>query len=77
MRFDVSSDATPQAISKTNHYYLFGLVPSKKVDLAEYCPGGTAAVVEETTFLNGLCRAVTLGIWSPRTSRYYCHAGAA
>ena len=77
MRFDISPDATTAPISTMKSYYLFGLVPTKQIDLAQYCPNGTAAIVEETTFLDGFCGAITLGIWTPRTSRYYCSGGAA
>lgn len=77
MRFDISPDASAPPISDMKSYFLFGLVPTRQIDLAQYCPNGTAAIVEETTFLDGFCGLITLGIWTPRTSRYYCSGGAA
>ena len=76
LRFDIAPESASQPVSTMKSFFLWGLVPTKKIDLAQYCPNGTAAVSEETTFLDGLCGVVTLGIWSPRTSRYYCLEGA-
>ncbi len=77
MRFNVSRDASTPPISVMKSYFIYGLVPTRKIDLAQYCPNGTAAIVEDTTFLDGFCSIITLGIWTPRTSLYYCSGGAA
>ena len=51
---------------------VFGLAPTVKVDVRRHCPHGVVAVREEITFLDGLFANLTLGIWTPRSSWYYC-----
>ncbi len=62
--------------SDLKSYWFWGLTPHKRIDMSGQCPAGVAKISEETTFLNGLGTLVTLGIWSPRQSTYYCLRGS-
>ena len=44
--------------------------------MRQYCPAGAVAVREETTFVDGLFDLITLSIYSPRSTTYYCAAEA-
>lgn len=72
MRFEHAHVPTANVVSEHKNFYLAGLVPTRVVDVSEKCPYGAAAVMEETTFADGLARVVTLDIWTPRSSTYYC-----
>ena len=72
IRFDVSPNPSPIPITERKSYYLFGLTPTRHIDLATHCPKGTAAVVEETTVGDRILGLITLGIYTPRTTHYYC-----
>ena len=60
-----------EPVDNRKSYWFFGS-SSKDVDLRAICPGGTARIVEETTFLDGLYGNLTLGIYTPRSSSYWC-----
>lgn len=86
MRFELTdaepADGTdagePPASASVYHrrsFFAWGLAPTMEVDVAKYCPHGALAIREQTTFVDGLCAAVTLGIWEPRSSWYTCRAG--
>lgn len=77
MRFDIShlpTAAVAPPIEEWNSYWLGGVTPLIDVDVSQKCPNGAVAIRESTTFLNGLVAFVTLGIYTPRTSWYYCRA---
>lgn len=83
----LASAACYHSIVKTNlqpgteaHHIAFatswinGLVPAR-VDAGQYCPGKRWAMVEtQTSFVNGLVRVLTLGIYSPMDIRITCAA---
>lgn len=72
MRFEVSRGPQGEVVYDRKSFFLWGLVPTKEVDVSRYCPAGVTAIREETRFSDGLLSAITLGIWEPRSSWYYC-----
>lgn len=58
----------------THHFFISGLGQSKTIDAAAICGSADKVVRTETqeTFVNGLLRFVTLGIYTPREARVYC-----
>lgn len=58
----------------SQHFFINGLAQEKEINASDVC-GGTdkvAKVEVQQTFLNGVLRAVTLGIYTPREARVYC-----
>jgi hypothetical protein len=72
MTIDVANGAKGDVVFERKHFFFWGLAPTKNVDVLEHCPGGAVAIRENTTFVDGLCNFVTLGIWAPRSSWYHC-----
>ena len=66
----VPYDPTPIVDRKT--FWLFGCFPEQNIDVSAICPGGVSAIEEETSFSDVLLTAVTLEIYTPRTTSYYC-----
>jgi hypothetical protein len=52
--------------------WLFGLVPPKLVSTAGKCQQGIARVETQITFVNGLVRFLTLGIYTPMWIKVTC-----
>lgn len=77
MRFQVSDTPHDKVVYDRKAYFLWGLAPTKKVDVLTHCPAGVTAIREQTTFVDGLCSLFTLGLYEPRSSWYYCRAEAA
>ncbi len=67
----VSSNAD---VSESTDFFLWGLTPeSVDVVLANHCGGATPKQFQaQTTFIDGLLGAITLGIYSPRSYRVWC-----
>jgi len=62
-----------EPIRDRKSYLLFGLVSlDRRVDVSRYCPYGVAAIREQTSFVDGLITFPLLGLWSLRSSWYYC-----
>jgi hypothetical protein len=57
--------------------WLWGLVAAQPIDVRQQCPSGTAMIESETSFVNGLVGALTLGIWTPQHVRVTCASGSA
>ena len=74
MRFELTNVPAERVVQEHKSFFLWGLVPTRVVDVTEKCPGGAAAVMEETSFLDGLADSFTLGIYTPRSSTYYCRS---
>lgn len=74
MRFRVDEGRTSKVVHHRKSFFLWGLTPTRTVDVSTYCPHGALAVREETTFVDGLLNSITLGIWTPRSSWYHCKA---
>ena len=67
---DAPYDPTPVVDRKS--FWLWATFPLRDVDVRVFCPEGVSAIEEKTTFSDGLFSSLTLGIYSPRTSYYYC-----
>ena len=76
MSFDVAEGPSGKIVQERRSFYFWGLTPTRSIDVLQYCPAGAVAVSEEETFVDGVFAAITLGIWSPRTSYYHCASGA-
>jgi hypothetical protein len=74
MRFELVKEPTADVVYERKSFFLWGLTPTKKVDVLARCPNGAAAIREQMTFTDGLFSVPTLGIWSPVSSWYYCRA---
>lgn len=72
MHFELADAEYEHVVYERKSYFLWGLVPTVEVDASKHCPTGTAAIREQTTFTDGLLALLTLGIWEPRSSWYYC-----
>jgi hypothetical protein len=77
MRFDVGTGRVSEVVYERKSFYLGGLAPTRKVDVSVHCPNGAVAIKEQTTFVDGLLSVITLSIWTPRSSWYYCAAEGA
>lgn len=76
MRFELQPSPQGEIVREHKSFWFWGLTPMRTIDVQQKCPNGVVAIKEETTFRDGLCDAVTLGIWSPRSSYYYCRPPA-
>jgi hypothetical protein len=71
--FQVSREPyDPKPIIDRKTFWVFAWFPTFEVDVRAICPAGVAAIEEQTTFTDGLLTILTLNIYSPRTSYYYC-----
>ncbi len=75
MRFEVADEPHDRVVYDRKSFFLWGLTPTKEVDVSAHCPDGVAAIREETRFSDGFFGFITLGIWQPRSSWYYCLGG--
>jgi hypothetical protein len=55
--------------------WLWGLVAAEPIETRPMCPSGVAVVTTETSFVNGLVGAVTLGIYTPQHVTITCASG--
>jgi hypothetical protein len=74
--FEVSKEPHETVQSHRKSYFMWALTPHQTIDMREKCPNGVAAIMEETNFVDGLLSTLTIGIYSPRTSTYYCLGGS-
>ena len=73
IRFDLSNQRETSVVYERKSFFLWGLVPSnREVDVRTKCPGGAAAIREQTSFTDGLFTVLFFGIWELRSSWYYC-----
>lgn len=72
MRFELVDEPATQRVTERKSYFFWGLTPTQRIDVLSKCPHGAAAIMEETTFVDGLLQVPTLGIWAPRSTTYYC-----
>jgi Bor protein len=76
-RFHVSAaPSAPTPVVEHKSFWVFAWFPTQEVDVRAICPDGVATIEEETTFLDGFISTLTLSIYSPRTSYYYCRLSA-
>lgn len=59
------------------HYFLWGLIGEKTVNLKQVCPNGAARWMNQQSFVDGLLGAITIGIYIPRTIEIECAGGKA
>ena len=57
--------------------WLWGLVAAHPLEVSQQCRSGTASIETETSFVNGLVGALTLGIYTPQHVRITCASGSA
>jgi hypothetical protein len=74
MRFEVGEGQPGEVVHDRKAFWLFGLVSTKNIDVTAICPSGALAIEEETSFVDGLFSFLTLSIYTPRSSTYYCAA---
>ena len=65
---------TQPNVEKSSHFFIVGIGQEDEINPAKICSGveNIAKVETELSFLNGFLRALTWGIYSPRTKRVYC-----
>jgi hypothetical protein len=73
IRFDVTHEPVSGApIEDRKAFYWWGTYPELRIDMRTICPNGVKRIEEMTTFTDGVFNAITLGIYTPRTSLYWC-----
>jgi len=73
IRFDLSHDPVAgDPIEDRKDFYWWALYPTMRVDVSQFCPQGALRVVEENAFTDIVLSGFTLGIYTPRTSFYFC-----
>lgn len=75
MHFEVGDGPAGVVVKDRKTYWIGGLAPTQRVDVAQFCPNGAVGITEETTFVDGLLSFVTLSIYTPRSTYYHCSAG--
>jgi hypothetical protein len=76
MRFELEQTADTREVHDRHSYFFWGLVPTKVIDVREKCASGVVALRENTSFLDGLLGLPSFGIWSFRSTTYYCRPAA-
>jgi hypothetical protein len=71
----IETEAKPSTITIEQPFasgWLFGLVPPKLLSTGSKCQHGLARVETQITFVNGLVRFLTLGIYTPMWIKVTC-----
>ncbi|WP_084649493.1 Bor family protein [Saccharospirillum impatiens] len=65
--------SVPQ-FEQTQPFYFWGLTPDKQsINVSDVCGESSVRQIQtQSTFENGFLSVITLGIYSPRTSRVWC-----
>ena len=71
MRFDLVPEPPGAVFTERTSYFLWALVPTRKIDVLEKCPYGAVAIVDGSE-AGGVGVVPTLGLWSRRSTTYYC-----
>ena len=74
MRFELVQEPYAAVITNRKSYFFWGLVPTVKVDVLKKCPYGAVAIVDGSDPRGGMVWIPTFGLWSRRTTTYYCRA---
>jgi hypothetical protein len=74
IRMEVSHTPTTAPPIEDWHGYWFWGLTSADIDMSKICPAGTVAIEEDQTFLDGLIGQLTIGIFQPRSQRYWCRS---
>lgn len=58
----------------THHFFVSGIGQKKSIDVAAVCGGAdrVARVESRLSFLDGLLKVITFGIYTPREASVYC-----
>ena len=72
LRFGIGNEPESKIVHERNSFFFWGLTPIHVNDASKHCPNGVVAIKEQTTFGDGLADFFTLGIWSLRSTWYYC-----
>lgn len=74
--FVMSDSNSEMKEENSQHFFINGLAQEKEINAAEVCGGieNVSRVEVQETFLNGVLRTVTFGIYTPRDARVYCKA---
>lgn len=72
VRYTSNKRADGPEQSRTNHFFLLGLVGHPRVDLGAICPHGIATAEVIHTFGDQFLAAITFFLWTPTTTRYRC-----
>jgi hypothetical protein len=72
VRFQSTLPPGGAKFEEKGHFFLWGLVGEKEVDLKKLCPAGPSRWQNQQTFVDGLIGTVTLGIYIPRTIDVEC-----
>jgi len=70
IRFDLVREAPASTVSEQKSYFLWGLLPTRKVDVLSKCPYGVTAITDG----GPSSHFPTLGLYSRRATTYYCRA---
>ena len=76
MRFELARGRAGPILVEQHSYFFWGLVPTAKIDVLEKCPLGVIAIKEGKPAAARLSWLPTLGLWSRRSTTYYCRAAA-
>ena len=72
MRFAIGDEPAATTVEERKSFFFWGLAPTRTIDVLDRCPEGAVAIRETTTLVDGLLELPTLGIYSPRSTTYYC-----
>jgi hypothetical protein len=72
VRFQSSLPPGGDRYEEKGHFFLWGLVGEKEVDLKKLCPAGPSRWQNQQNFGDGVLGFVTLGIYIPRTVNVEC-----
>jgi hypothetical protein len=70
MRFELAKEPVGAVVNENKSYFFWGLVPTVRVDVLDKCPYGATAIVDGAP--GGRIWFPTLGLWSRRSTTYYC-----
>lgn len=59
------------------HFLVWGLIGNMDIDLAATCPSGVQWFQRQQTFVDGLLRVITIGIYQPFHVMVKCNGGSA
>ncbi len=72
MRFELVAEPAGAVVTEAKSFFFWGLVPTARVDVLEKCPYGAVAVVDGSEPAGMRVGLPTLGLWSRRSTTYYC-----
>jgi hypothetical protein len=72
IRFDLVQEPAGTVITEHKSYFFWALAPTVEVDVLDKCPYGAVAIVDGSEGGGILTWLPTLGLWSRRSTTYYC-----